>query len=73
MLELLAELRRELELRMLFITHNLGVVAAIADAVLVLNQGELCEAGPIERVFADPQSPRAVELLKAAPTLQFAA
>ena len=58
---------------MLFITHNLGVVAAIADYVLILDQGVICEEGPVDRVFADPQSPRAVELLKAAPTLQFAA
>lgn len=71
--ELLAELRSRLSLSMLFITHNLGVVAAIADYVLILDQGVICEEGPVERVFADPQSPRAVELLKAAPTLQFAA
>ena len=45
-LELLQELQRELDLSMLFITHNLGVVACVADSVLVMDQGALCEAGP---------------------------
>ena len=58
---------------MLFITHNLGVVAAIADYVLILDRGVICEEGPVERVFGDPQSPRAIELLQAAPTLHVAA
>jgi peptide/nickel transport system ATP-binding protein len=71
--ELLAELRSRLSLSMLFITHNLGVVAAIADYVLILDQGVICEEGPVERVFTDPQSPRALELLNAAPSLRFAA
>jgi len=68
-LELLQELRRELELSMLFITHNLGVVACIADAVLVMNQGELCEAGPIDRVLSCPADDYTRRLLDAAPTL----
>jgi peptide/nickel transport system ATP-binding protein len=71
--ELLAELRSRLSLSLLFITHNLGVVAAIADYVLILDQGVLCEEGPVERVFSQPQSPRAIELLEAAPTLRVAA
>src|SRR5207237_1761224 len=44
-LELLQELQRELGLSMLFITHNLGVVACVADTVLVMDKGELCESG----------------------------
>ena len=71
--ELLAELRSRLSLSLLFITHNLGVVAAIADYVLILDQGVICEEGPVERVFSQPQSPRAIELLEAAPTLRVAA
>ena len=39
---------------MLFITHDLGVVACIADGVLVLNQGRLCEPGPIDHVLSSP-------------------
>ena len=68
-LELLQELRRELELSMLFITHNLGVVACIADAVLVMNQGELCESGAIDRVLTNPTDPYTRRLLDAAPSL----
>ena len=68
-LELLAELRRELGLTMLFITHNLGVVACIADSVLVLNQGELCESGSVSDVLRAPRAEYTRELLEAAPTL----
>jgi peptide/nickel transport system ATP-binding protein len=71
-IELLAELRSRLSLSMLFITHNLGVVAAIADYVLILDRGMICEEGPVEQVFAHPRSERAIELLEAAPTLRFA-
>jgi peptide/nickel transport system ATP-binding protein len=68
-LELLQELRRDLQLSMLFITHNLGVVACIADAVLVMNQGRLCEAGPIDRVLSSPADDYTRRLLDAAPSL----
>jgi peptide/nickel transport system ATP-binding protein len=71
-IELLAELRSRLSLSLLFITHNLGVVAAIADYVLILDRGMICEEGPVEQVFAHPRSERAIELLEAAPTLRFA-
>ena len=55
-LELLAELRRELELSMLFITHNLGVVACVADAVLVLDQGRAVRDRPGRRgVLLEPE------------------
>ncbi len=42
-LELLAELRSELGLALLFISHDLGVVASVADRVLVLDRGQVCE------------------------------
>ena len=54
---------------MLFITHNLGVVACIADEVLVLNHGELCESGPTERVLSNPADEYTRRLLEAAPSL----
>ena len=53
-LELLAGLRRDTGLAMLFITHDLGVVARIADRVLVLEQGRVCEHGSLAEVFDDP-------------------
>ncbi len=68
-LELLQELQRELGLSMLFITHNLGVVACVADSVLVMDQGSLVESGPVAQVLEDPQPEYTRRLLSAAPTL----
>jgi peptide/nickel transport system ATP-binding protein len=68
-LELLLELRSDLHLSMLFITHNLGVVACIADAVLVMDRGSLCETGPVESVLTTPTNDYTRRLLEAAPSL----
>ena len=72
-LELLQELKRELHLSMLFITHNLGVVACVADTVLVLDQGSLCETGAVADVLASPSHDYTRRLLAAAPCLPDAA
>jgi peptide/nickel transport system ATP-binding protein len=68
-LELLQELRRDLHLSMLFITHNLGVVACIADSVLVMDHGVICEAGAVDTVLTAPGHDYTRRLLKAAPCL----
>jgi peptide/nickel transport system ATP-binding protein len=68
-IELLTELRDELSLALLFITHNLGVVTAIADRVLILENGVICEEGTVDAVFGSPQHPRTRELLTSAPRL----
>ncbi len=68
-LELLGELRRELGLALLFITHDLGVVAAIADEVLVLEHGTVCERGDTETVLTAPQHRYTARLLDAAPSV----
>jgi ATP-binding cassette subfamily C protein len=68
-LELLAELQRELRLSMLFITHNLGVVACISDSVLVMDKGVLCEAGGVREVLSTPSDDYTRRLLDAAPCL----
>jgi peptide/nickel transport system ATP-binding protein len=68
-LELLQELRAVLHLSMLFITHNLGVVACIADAVLVMDRGTVCETGPVDGVLGAPNHEYTRRLLKAAPSL----
>jgi len=68
-IELLADLRATFKLSLLFITHDLGVVASIADRVIVLDRGRICEEGPVERVFRSPSHPRSRELLEAAPRL----
>lgn len=54
-LALLTRLRDELELAILFITHDLGVVGRIADRVVVMRGGEIVERGATERVLRDPQ------------------
>jgi peptide/nickel transport system ATP-binding protein len=68
-LELLQELRRDLQLSMLFITHNLGVVACIADSVLVMDRGTICEAGAVDMVLTEPGHDYTRRLLQAAPCL----
>ncbi|HUG66095.1 MAG TPA: ABC transporter ATP-binding protein [Gaiellaceae bacterium] len=68
-LELLRELRSELGLSLLFVSHDLGVVAAVADHVLVLETGQVREAGPTTRVLSTPQDAYTRRLLEAAPRL----
>jgi peptide/nickel transport system ATP-binding protein len=68
-LDLLAELRRDLELSMLFITHDLGVVSSVADRVLVLEVGVLCEEGSVNEVLSAPKNDYTRRLIAAAPSL----
>ena len=66
-LELLAELKRDLGMSLLFISHDLGVVRRIADKVCVMSQGEIVEQGATEDIFANPQHPYTKKLLAAEP------
>jgi peptide/nickel transport system ATP-binding protein len=68
-LEVLAELRDELGVAMLFITHDLGVVSVVADRIIVLERGRICEAGPTEQLLRAPEHPYTRRLVEAAPTL----
>lgn len=68
-LKLLTELRAELGLSLLFITHDLGVVATIADEVLVLEGGLVCERGRTGDVLRSPQHPYTQRLLDSAPSV----
>jgi peptide/nickel transport system ATP-binding protein len=68
-LSLLGELRTELGLSLLFITHDLGVVASVADRVLVLEGGVVCEEGAVEQVLSNPERPYTRRLVEAAPRL----
>jgi peptide/nickel transport system ATP-binding protein len=72
-LDLLAELRRELQLSLLFISHDLGVVASVADRVLVLESGLICEEGAVRSVLSAPQSAYTARLVAAAPSIAPAA
>jgi peptide/nickel transport system ATP-binding protein len=69
-LDLLDRLRRELGLGLLFITHDLGVVAKVADRVAVMYAGRIVEEGPTGRVLGTPQHPYTQGLLAASPTLE---
>lgn len=68
-LQLLADLRRERGISLLFITHDLGVVAAVADEVFVLDQGIICESGSTEQILAHPREDYTQQLLRSAPSL----
>ncbi|MGH7057392.1 MAG: oligopeptide/dipeptide ABC transporter ATP-binding protein, partial [Acetobacteraceae bacterium] len=68
-LDLIGRLKRETGMAVLFITHNLGVVAEIADRVAVMYAGRLVEVGPTEAIFAAPRMPYTAALLSAVPRL----
>jgi len=66
-LDLLADLRRQFGMAMLFITHDLGVVRKVADSVCVMKDGDIVEDGPAERIFADPRHDYTRHLLDSEP------
>jgi len=66
---LLADLRDELGLAMLFIAHDLAVVEHLSDEVLVLHRGRIVESGPSREVLEHPVHPYTRELIAAVPTL----
>jgi oligopeptide/dipeptide ABC transporter ATP-binding protein len=68
-LELLDELRRTRELAVLLITHDLGVVAEVADRVAVMYTGRIVEESPVEELFARPKHPYTEGLLRSVPKL----
>ncbi|HWK20407.1 MAG TPA: ABC transporter ATP-binding protein [Microbacteriaceae bacterium] len=66
-LDLLAQLQRELDLTYLFITHDLAVVRLIADNVVVMERGKVVEAASVDQVFAEPETQYTRSLLAAIP------
>jgi oligopeptide/dipeptide ABC transporter ATP-binding protein len=68
-MELLDRLRRDLDLAMIIVTHDLGVVAEACQKVLVMYGGRVAEYGPVEQVFGSPRHPYTQRLLKAFPDL----
>ena len=68
-LALMRELQAETGMAVLFITHDMGVVAEMADRVVVLKDGAAVETAPVERLFAAPRAPYSQRLMAAAPRL----
>ncbi|MVA23973.1 ABC transporter ATP-binding protein [Agrobacterium vitis] len=66
-LELLAGLKHEHGMSMLFITHDLGIVRKFADRVCVMTGGKIVESGPVESIFANPQHAYTRKLLASEP------
>jgi peptide/nickel transport system ATP-binding protein len=68
-LELLGRLRIEKKLAMLFITHDLGVAASVADRVAVMYAGRIAEIASAENIYRNPQHPYTVGLFKSVPVM----
>ena len=71
-LQLLRELQEKLGMAMLLITHDLGVVANVADEVVVIYQGEIMESGPVGPIFRSPTHPYLKGLMAAVPHFDMA-
>jgi len=69
-LEIVRKLRQELGMAMIWITHDLGVVAGIADRVIVMYGGQIVEHAPVRRLYAAPKHPYTRALLETLPTIE---
>lgn len=68
-LNLLRRLREQHNMAIIFITHDLGVIAQLADYVVVMYLGQVMEAGPVEQIFHDPHHPYTRALLRSIPSI----
>jgi peptide/nickel transport system ATP-binding protein/oligopeptide transport system ATP-binding protein len=68
-LELVKDLRQKLGMAIVWITHDLGVIAGIADRVMVMYGGQVVEQAPVKELFGNPQHPYTRALLKTIPSL----
>jgi len=69
-IDLLGDLRKQLGLAMLFVTHNLPLVRSIADEVAVMSEGRIVEIGPAESVIGNPQQSYTKSLITATPSIE---
>jgi len=67
-LDLIGELKRDLDLSIIWISHDLGVVARLADTVQVMYAGRVVERGPVDAVFHDPRHAYTLGLLRSIPS-----
>ncbi|PBQ31740.1 ABC transporter ATP-binding protein [Sphingobacteriaceae bacterium] len=70
-LELLQKLQQQYQMGIMFITHDLGVIAELADQVVVMYKGKIVEQGPVFEIFSDPKHPYTKSLLACRPPLDF--
>ena len=70
-LALMSQLKKEIDASIIFITHDLGVIAEIADEVLILYKGKIVEQGTVESLFKNPQHPYTKSLLACRPPLDY--
>ena len=68
-LQLLKEIQKQLHTAMIFVSHNLGVVADIADRVAIMYAGKIVEIGTKDEIFSDPRHPYTRGLLQAHPSM----
>ncbi len=66
-LDILMDLKRERGMSMIFITHDLGIVAEIADSIVVMYAGKVMEKGNVWRIFDNPRHPYTIALMKCIP------
>jgi peptide/nickel transport system ATP-binding protein len=69
-LNLLRSLQKHHDMAIIFITHDLGVIAQMADYVIVMYLGRVMETGPVDAIFHNPQHPYTRALLKSIPSVQ---
>jgi oligopeptide/dipeptide ABC transporter ATP-binding protein len=68
-LDLMRGLQKRLGMAVMFITHNLGVIAQIADTVAIMYLGQVVEYGPVREILRNPKHPYTMDLLRAVPRL----
>lgn len=68
-LDLMNELRREFKMAIMFITHDLGVIANMADDIVIMYLGKIVESASVEEIFYNPQHPYTRSLMKSIPLL----
>jgi ABC-type dipeptide/oligopeptide/nickel transport system ATPase component len=72
-LELLTQMRRDLGMAMMLVSHDFGVIAQMCDRVAVMTDGVVVETGPVTEVYDNPQHPYTKSLLASVPRLETAA
>lgn len=68
-LDIIAEIRKEQDLSIVFVTHNLGLVLEIADRILVMRNGKIVEEGEVKKIFNNPADPYTKLLLSSIPLI----